>query len=418
MKESEDFLWGGDISAAQIEGGWNEGGKSPVEADFMLGGDKDHLRQGGYQKEDGTYGKTSWLMNDLPQGAHYVIREGEYYPNHTASDFYHRYREDIERLADMGFKALNLTISWARIFPYGVKNGVNREGVEYYRDVLTEGRKYGITPIVTLFKYDMPVYFVEEMGGWSNREMIDEFVEFCKVCFTEYKGLADRWITFNEINITTMFIDQLHITDKKTIVRLYTEVHNQMVASAEAMKLAHAINPANKVGCMIAGFFNYPLTCDPKDAQDKFYLCGDVMARGKYPAYFARILKERGIEMPIRKEDEKTLMEGKVDFFAFSYYFTNCVTTHDDENGTYHLAKNPYIKASDWGWQIDPDGLKYALHELNDRYQMPLLIVENGNGLGAFDEVSEDGRFMIRTGSNTTGRIFAKCSKRSRKGWI
>ncbi len=397
MSFREDFLWGGDISAAQCEGAWNEDGRAPTETDFMLGGNKDQLRYITYRNSDGSYGKAPVMITGkIPQDAHYACIDGEFYPNHKAVDHYHHMEEDIALLAEMGFKALNLTISWARIYPKGYKNGVNQAGIEFYLKELEECQKYGIEPIVTLYKYDMPVYYIEEMGGWTNRELIDEFVEFAKVCMKEYKGLVKYWITFNEINVLLMMGGLLKDYPKQ---QLFDELHNQLVASAKVVQLAHQIDESYLVGSMNAGIFNYPLTSDPKDIiltqkdmQDRFYYTSDVQARGYYPSYSKRIWKNNHVVMHISEEDQLDLLNGKVDFFAYSYYMTNCITTHDGAittAGNLSLGvQNPYLKMSDWGWQIDPDGLKYTLHMIYDRYQMPLLIVENG--LGAYDTLEED----------------------------
>ena len=311
-------------------------------------------------------------------------------------DFYHRYKEDIALFAEMGFTTLNTTISWARIFPYGVEGGVNQAGVEFYRNVFKECRKYGMDPVITLYKYDEPVYLEETYGGWTNREMIHQFVEFARVCFTEYKDLVDKWLTFNEINIL------LHFDVKEGKQVAFTELHHQMVAAAQAVKVAHDIDPEIKVGCMVAGFCCYPMTCDPQDViasykefQNKFAYCADTMVRGYYPSYAVRIWKENNVKLDITKEDKQDLMEGKSDFLAYSYYMSNVITTHQNQGDALTTAggqgqvKNPYLEASEWGWQIDPTGYEYFLHVLNDRYQVPLFDVENG--LGAYDKVEEDG---------------------------
>ena len=296
----------------------------------------------------------------------------------------------------MGFTTLNTTISWARIFPYGVEGGVNQAGVEFYRNVFKECRKYGMDPVITLYKYDEPVYLEETYGGWTNREMIHQFVEFARVCFTEYKDLVDKWLTFNEINIL------LHFDVKEGKQVAFTELHHQMVAAAQAVKVAHDIDPEIKVGCMVAGFCCYPMTCDPQDViasykefQNKFAYCADTMVRGYYPSYAVRIWKENNVKLDITKEDKQDLMEGKSDFLAYSYYMSNVITTHQNQGDALTTAggqgqvKNPYLEASEWGWQIDPTGYEYFLHVLNDRYQVPLFDVENG--LGAYDKVEEDG---------------------------
>ena len=332
----------------------------------------------------------------MPQGAKYTLFDDVRYTNHVGIDFYHRYKEDIALFAEMGFTTLNTTISWARIFPYGVEGGVNQAGVEFYRNVFKECRKYGMDPVITLYKYDEPVYLEETYGGWTNREMIHQFVEFARVCFTEYKDLVDKWLTFNEINIL------LHFDVKEGKQVAFTELHHQMVAAAQAVKVAHDIDPEIKVGCMVAGFCCYPMTCDPQDViasykefQNKFAYCADTMVRGYYPSYAVRIWKENNVKLDITKEDKQDLMEGKSDFLAYSYYMSNVITTHQNQGDALTTAggqgqvKNPYLEASEWGWQIDPTGYEYFLHVLNDRYQVPLFDVENG--LGAYDKVEEDG---------------------------
>lgn len=402
----KDFLWGGDISAAQIEGAWNEDGKSPIYRDYLLGGNATTKRSAYYRDENGEI-KKMFVECDaptkLPKGCKYVISDDpkDFYPNHVGSDFYHRYKEDLKLLAEMGMKAFNVTISWARVLPHGIAGGVNPKGVEFYREFFKECKKYNIEPIVTLYKYDMPFFFEEEWGGWSNRALIDEFVAFAKVCFEEYQDLVKYWVTINEINVIKQVMDvEGNVTPEIARVR-FEEIHNMMVAAAKATALAHTINDNYQVGCMIAGTFTYPLTCDPKDTlfnlkdlQGNFYMCADVMARGFYPHYTKRIFKDYGIEFNISEEDKRVLFEGKADYFAFSYYFTNCMTLHTElveGNGAKGIlgCKNPYLKATDWGWQIDPDGLHYWLHELYSRYQLPLLLVENG--LGAIDKLEEDG---------------------------
>lgn len=394
MSFPDKFLWGGSISAAQCEGAWDEDGKSPVQVDFGDPGTTTNNRYIHYLNADGTRGKMR-QFDHLPKGAKYELFDDVRYTNHVGIDFYHRYKEDIALFAELGFTTFNTTISWARIFPHGVEGGVNQAGVEFYRNVFKECRKYGIDPVITLYKYDEPVYLEETYGDWTNREMIHQFVEFAKVCFIEYKDLVNKWLTFNEINIL------LHFNVKEGKQFAFEELHNQMVAAAEAVKAAHEIDEEIKVGCMIAGFCCYPYTCDPKDVlgsyklfQEKFAYCADTMVRGYYPAYAKRIWKDNNVSLEISEEDKKILMEGKSDFLAYSYYMSNVFTTHDVEGnlataGGQGSLANPYLEASDWGWQIDPTGYEYFLHVLNDRYQVPLFDVENG--LGAHDQVEDDG---------------------------
>ncbi|MFO6299188.1 glycoside hydrolase family 1 protein [Rahnella selenatireducens] len=395
MSFSEKFLWGGSLSAAQCEGAWDEDGKSPVQVDFGDPGSTTDRRYIHYINKEGSRGKMR-QFDHLPEGAKYQIFDDVRYTNHIGIDFYHRYKEDIALLAEMGFTTFNTTVSWARIFPKGVEGGVNKAGVEFYRDVFKECRKYGMDPVITLYKYDEPVYLEETYKDWTNREMINQFVEFARVCFTEYKGLVNKWLTFNEINIL------LHFDVKEGKQVAYTELHNQMVASARATIVAHEIDPTIKVGCMVAGYCSYAYTCDPEDVienykifQNLFGYCADTMVRGYYPSYAPRIWKDNGVSLVVSEQDKKDLLAGKSDFLAYSYYMSNVFTTHKDEGeslggaGVQHSIVNPYLKASDWGWQIDPTGYEYFLHFIYDRYQIPLFDVENG--LGAHDTVDADG---------------------------
>ncbi|MDQ0362062.1 family 1 glycosylhydrolase [Breznakia pachnodae] len=399
MSFPKEFLWGGSISAAQVEGAWNEGGKAPVQVDYAAAGSASKNRKVYYQNDNGSKGSVP-ITSHIPKDAEYKLFDDIHYTNHVGSDFYHTYKEDIALFAEMGFTTFNTTISWARIYPNGTKGGLNKEGVEFYHNVFKECRKYNIDPVITLYKYDEPIYFEKEYGGWTNRSMIDEFVAFANVCFEEYGQYINKWITFNEINVHLIFT-QVGFNTMVNQIK-YEELHNQMVAAAKAVKLAHEIDSNMKVGCMIAGLCDYPFTCDPKDVleaqkyfQDNFAYCADTMLRGYYPSYAKRIWNEKGVDLKISDEDKMILMEGQSDFISFSYYMSLCVTTHKDEGevgkgNVFIGTKNPYLEYSDWGWAMDPVGFKYFLHLLNDRYQKPLFVVENG--LGAYDKLSDDGK--------------------------
>ena len=402
MSFSKDFLWGTSISAAQAEGGWNEGGKAPIQVDFAnVGSAASSGRYLIYKKEDGSKGQLTGayaMFPHLPDGGEYASFDDVYYSNRKASDFYHHYKEDIALMAEMGFSTFNTTISWARIFPQGTQGGVNQEGIEFYRNVFKELRKYNIDPLITLYKYDEPIYFEQTYGGWSNRKMIDEFIAFARVCFTEYQDLVNKWITFNEINVLMLFRNLPH--NQKIAQERYQELHHQLVASARAVKLAHEINPKNKVGCMIAGMCTYPLTPDPKDVmdnykyfQDIFCYATDTMIRGRYPSFTKRMWQEDEVQLETMESDFQDLKEGTVEFLGFSYYMSQCRTTHTDastsQGNIFTGFENPYLQKSEWGWQIDPLGLKYYMHFIYDRYQMPLLVIENG--IGAKDKVESDG---------------------------
>lgn len=388
------FLWGGATAANQFEGGWLEDGKGASVPDHIRGGTVSTPRL--WDKE---------------------IDETIYYPSHEATDFYHHYKEDIALYGEMGFKCYRMSINWARIYPTGMEETPNQKGLDFYHNVFAECKKYNIEPLVTISHYELPWGLSEKYNGWAGREVIDCYVRYAKTLFTEFKDEVTLWLTFNEINIGAnsfgrimslgmqgddhkpMF--KMNETDEEKSER-FTALHHQFVASALAVQAGHEINPENKIGCMIAGSMTYPFTCNPldvKDAQNKMnmsnWFCGDVQVRGHYPYYAKRFFKDNNVVVKMEEGDEDILKKGTVDFYSFSYYMSSCASVDPEAlkaaGNMFTGIKNPYLQASDWGWQIDPEGLRIYLNEVYGRYEVPLMIVENG--LGANDERSEDGKF-------------------------
>ncbi len=399
-KFPQGFLWGGATAANQYEGGWNEGGRGPALTDVTTGGSVKERRKVTWIDKDGNKHAEPENPNGLPEGAHYAVLDEYYYPNHKATDFYHHYKEDIALFAEMGFKTFRMSISWSRLFPKGDEKEPNKEGVEFYRNVFKELKKYGIEPLVTIWHFDTPLYLVEHYGDWKNRELIDMYVRFAETCFREYKGLVKYWLTFNEINNTIMFLPFSGHTDDESYQNAYQHLHHKFVASAKAVKIGHEIDPNNQIGCMICGITFYPGTCDPADILENrhswelgIFYCGDVQCKGKYGTYAKRLWKEHNVEIKMEPGDLEILKEGTVDMYTFSYYMSNNVTTHKNEDsveGNFSRgARNPYLTYSDWGWALDPTGLQYYLEMIYDRYEKPLMVVENG--LGAYDTVEADG---------------------------
>lgn len=397
----EGFYWGGATAANQCEGAWNVDGRGPARTDVTTVGTADSPRYITVRMPDGTTTKFS-QFTPVPKEARGAVLDGEYYPNHESIDFYHHYKDDIALFAEMGFKMFRMSISWSRIFPKGIEEEPNQAGLDFYRSVFEELKKYDIEPLVTISHYDTPLYIEEELGGWSNREVIALYDRFTEVLFREYKGLVKYWLTFNEINCALMTLKFIPNMPHAMVQDRYQSLHNQFVASARAVKRAHEVDPDCKVGCMVAGGPSaYPLTCDPKDIiaaqienQNSFWYSADVQVRGAYPAFAKRMWEHDGVTVEFGEGDEEILRSGTVDFITYSYYMTSCVTTHEDVemSGKGNLvmgAKNPYLTYSDWGWSIDPDGLRYTLNEIYGRYQIPVMVVENG--LGAIDTVEEDG---------------------------
>ena len=393
----KDFFWGGATAANQFEGGYNEGGRGLILTDFTTAGSYEKPRGITYriQGDNSKHLLPQMMGEALPDGAIPTIFEDEYYPNHVAVDFYHHYKEDIALLGELGLKMFRMSIAWSRIFPDN-SGQVNKEGVDFYRDVFNELRKNHIEPLVTISHYDTPLW-VEEKGGWLNRETVSYFEKFCEVIFTEFKGQVKYWITFNEIN------SQLMLFGQQSDIRPYEpyqRLHYQFVAAAKAVTIGHRIDQENKIGCMVGGALSYPYTCHPKDVienmifeQEDVYYCLDVQVKGKYPHFSQRVWDRLNRQLDVTEDDLKTLLSGKSDFLSFSYY-CSFVTTHDtsvenDAMGNLHLGpKNKYLEYSEWGWSLDPDGLRFFLNDLYGRYEVPIMIVECG--LGAKDVLEDD----------------------------
>ena len=386
-----DFLWGGATAANQFEGAWDVDGKGPSISDMCTNG-----------------------SHTVPKWVTTAIRPDRLYPSHEAIDFYHRYEEDIALFAEMGFNVFRMSINWTRIFPKGWEEQPNEKGLEFYDRVFDCCKKHGIEPLVTISHYEMPYALVEKYNGWASRELIGFYENYCHAIFERYKDKVKYWLTFNEINGGTRPMGTLlslgvvkgyegprnKIPDNPQ--NRFQGLHHQFVASAKVVKYAHEHYPQFKMGCMNIFATMYPLTSDPADVlacqkennQMNWY-CSDVQVRGAYPFFARRLWEENGVEIKMEPGDLEILKEGRVDFYTFSYYMSNCVTTHEGAEQVSGNAlggvKNPYLKASAWEWQIDPMGLHYTLNEIYARYQIPIMVVENG--LGALDERSEDGKF-------------------------
>lgn len=374
------FLWGGAISANQAEGGWNEGGKGLSLSDLTRGG----------------------LLHDKMDSA--VDPEG-YYPSHEAIDFYHRYREDVELFAEMGFKCLRTSIAWSRIFPKGDEAEPNEAGLAFYDDLFDALLAKGIEPVVTLSHYETPMHLIRAYGGWADRRLIGFFERYARVVLARYAKKVRYWIGFNEINMAPVIPlaaaalelgEDLSPAERQS--RLFQAAHHQFVASALAKKACSELVPGGQMGCMLQLGGIYPATCKPDDVfaamqvrrRSLFY--SDVLLRGEYPNFIWRMLDEADARIDIANGDLEIIRAHPADYLSFSYYFT---TTFADgmpvlgNTGGIDGKPNPFLEASAWGWPIDPKGLRYVCNEVWDRYRKPLFIVENG--LGAVDEVGPDG---------------------------
>lgn len=386
----EDFLWGGATAANQCEGAWNVDGKGASVPDHCTNG-----------------------SHTNPKRITPELEEGTIYPSHEAIDFYHRYKEDIALAAKMGFKVFRMSVNWTRIFPTGMEEKPNEAGLRFYDNVLEELKKYHIEPMITISHYEMPYALVEKYNGWYSRKVIDYFYHYVETIFSRYQDKVKYWLTFNEINSGIMPMGAVlslgtikgfcgpitEIPDEKQI--RYQALHHQFVASARIVKLAHDNYPQFRMGNMSLFATSYPNTCHPDDVLENQkamrqmnWFTSDVQVRGYYPSYMERFFEENNIRIVKEDGDDEILLQGTVDYFTFSYYMSMCHSAdatlkETAEGNLIGGIPNPYLPASDWGWQIDPQGLRYSLNEIYDRYQIPVMVVENG--LGAFDDVSADG---------------------------
>lgn len=395
MTFSKDFLWGGAIAANQAEGAWNVDGRGMSVAD--VASYRSDLSLDDYE------GHVA-ISSDVVQKAMDDPTD-KYYPKRRGIDFYHHYKEDLALFAEMGFKALRVSIAWSRIFPTGEEQEPNEKGLEFYDNLFKEMKKYNIEPIVTLSHYEMPLALSVKYNGWVERKVIDDFVRFSNVCFNRYKDYVKYWLTFNEIDsinrhpFTTAGIIPDRCPEGKEEEQVYQALHHQFVASALVTKDCHKIIPGSQVGCMLTKLTTYPNTCKPEDVEITLkknlqnYFYADVQVFGEYPRLTLKKLERKGIHIQMEEGDLEILKENTVDYLSFSYYMSLTESVEDGlektAGNTVRGVKNPYLPATDWGWQIDPIGLKISLLELYDRYRLPLIIVENG--MGAKDEVESDG---------------------------
>ena len=394
MSFQHEFLWGGATAANQCEGGWNLDGKGDSVADHLT---------------DGTVDRDRIFTRK--------IEDSLTYPSQDAIDMYHHYLEDIRLFAEAGFRIYRLSINWTRIFPTGEETEPNPLGLAFYKKIFKELKKYQIEPLVTISHYEMPYHLVEKQRGWASRQTIASYIRYCEVIFKEYKEDVTYWLPFNEINngahsFGAYMALGIPLRDHQTLFEKpqdtpeilserYTALHHQFVASAMAIKLGRSINPAFKFGCMISGNTYYPYTCNPKDIllsqkmfQDYVYYFGDVLMRGEYGPYAQRLWKEKGIMIQKESGDDQLLKENTADYYTFSYYSTSLCSIDPEVNKNaivglnLHGTPNPYLSSTNWGWCIDPDGLRFYMNEIYGRYRKPLMIMENG--LGTADVLTED----------------------------
>ncbi|GGB48134.1 family 1 glycosylhydrolase [Virgibacillus dakarensis] len=391
----KNFLWGGALAANQVEGAWNIDGKGLSVADMATY--RSNLSLDDYEGHMA-------ISSDFIEKAR-KDKDDKVYPKRRGIDFYHRYKEDLALFAEMGFKVLRISIAWSRIFPTGEELEPNEKGLQFYENLFTEMKRLGIEPIVTLSHYEMPLELSLKYNGWVERKVIDDFVLFCNVCFHRYKDLVKYWLTFNEIDsinrhsFTTAGIIPDRCPEGKEDETIYQALHHQFVASALVTANCHRIIEGSQVGCMLTKLTTYPYTCNPNDVEITLkknlhnYFYADVQVFGEYPVMIERMFERNNIQIKMEPNDREILRNHTVDFVSFSYYMSLTESAEDGlektAGNTIMGVKNPHLPSTEWGWQIDPVGLKISLIELYDRYKKPLIIVENG--MGAVDKVEEDG---------------------------
>lgn len=395
----EGFLWGGATAANQCEGAWNVDGKGMSVADCST-----------YKpKTDPKDYKAQHIITDEDIKKAMESEDTHLYGKRHGIDFYHRYREDLDLFAEMGFKTLRVSIAWTRIFPNGIEDEPNEKGLKYYEDMFTYMKEKNIEPLVTLAHYEMPLYLCNNYDGWYQRPVVDMFVKFCKVVFKRYKNLVKYWLTFNEIDsifrhpFTTAGIVTDRYPEYKLEEIVYQSLHHQFIASSLATKYCHEIIPGSQVGCMVTRILTYPENCHPdncllalKDNRENYFY-SDVQVFGEYPRFIKKEWEEKGINIKFQQGDEEILKQHTVDFVSFSYYMSlvSSIDAEKKEKVSGNLSsgvKNPYLDVTEWNWQIDPKGLHYSLIDMYDRYRKPLFIVENG--LGNKDRIEEDGTII------------------------
>lgn len=384
---TQKFLWGGAVAAHQVEGAYLEEGKGLDISDVLTAGTK-----------------------DIPRAIDPTLNDKSYFPNHNAIDFYHRYKDDIALLKELGINCFRTSINWSRLFPTGVEDEPNKEGLKYYRNLFTELLDNGIEPVVTLSHFEMPYYLVDKYGGWRSRECIDFFYKFASTCFDAFHDQVKYWLTFNEINNQTLVDNPLFPytnsglifkDDENKLETMYQAAHYEFVASAKVVQYAHQNYPDLLVGCMVAAQPYYAYSSNPDDIlkaqkmnRDQWFF-SDVQIRGKYPNGILKKFEQNGYKLDITESDLQVIQQGKVDYLGFSYYLSSTVSADPkmktvgsgNAAGT-DTVKNPYLQDSEWGWTIDPKGFRIWINEAYERYDIPLFVVENG--LGAVDIKNEN----------------------------
>lgn len=381
----KNFLWGSASAAYQVEGAWDADGKSPSVWD-------------NYVKLPGTTFRGT--TGDI------------------AVDHYHRYKEDVGLMAEMGLKAYRFSIAWTRILPEG-RGPVNEEGIQFYSELIDELLKHHIEPLITLYHWDLPQCLMDEYGGWESRKIIDDFNEYASVLFERFGDRVKYWISLNEQNIFVSMGYQLgvHPPGVQDDERMYQVNHIANLANAKVVNTFHEMVPNGMIGPSFAYSPIYAKDSNPtnvlaaeraKEMQSHFWM--DIYLKGRYPKFALDNLAKQGISIDIQDGDMALIASAKPDFLGINYYQSNTIaynpingvgrgemnTTGEKGSsgesgvpGLYKRIENPFVERTNWDWEIDPTGLQIAIQRISSRYDIPVLITENG--LGEYDQVAEDG---------------------------
>lgn len=380
----KDFLWGSASAAYQVEGAWNEEGK----------------------------GTSIWDIYTKIPGKTYKGTNGD-----IAVDHYHRYKEDVALMAEMGLKAYRFSIAWSRIYPEG-RGSVNEEGLKFYDNLIDELLKYNIEPVITIYHWDLPQALQDLYGGWESREIIEDFNNYCITLYKRYGDRVKYWVTLNEQNvfIGLGYATALHPPGVKDLKRMHKANHIANLANAKAIESFRKYVPNGKVGPSFAFGSTYSYSCKPEDvlAQENSeeinnYWWLDVYCKGTYPKIAWKYFERKGLTPTLEEGDLELLKANKPDFIGINYYRTGTFemnpldgvgeskmnnsgkkgSTQDSGiPGVYKTINNPHLEATNWDWEIDPVGLRIGLRRLTNRYDIPVLITENG--LGEFDTLEEN----------------------------
>ncbi|WP_416351671.1 glycoside hydrolase family 1 protein [[Clostridium] innocuum] len=391
----KNFLWGAATASNQIEGAYLEGGKGLSTNDFVR-----YIEPTNRAKGDTTFTITyQQLLEEMEDESRFN------FPKRRGNDFYHRYKEDIKLMAEMGFRVFRLSIAWERIYPTGFEDTPNEEGLAFYDRVFDECHKYHIEPLVTLSHYDFPLEVSRRLNGYESRETVDLFEKYARTVFERYHEKVKYWLTFNEINMVLhspfaccgAMMDHSELSEMQL---KYQCSFHQLLASARCVLAAHEIDETLQVGNMQSKQVYYPKTCSPQDNLQQLFDTGmdllfpDVQCKGEYPYYMKRFFEQNNVVLPMQEGDEEVLKKGTVDFMSFSYY-SSIVSGYNGDSLKLHTSnlmgaeKNKYVEYSAWDWAIDPIGMRIALNHMYDRYHLPIFISKCG--FGAYDQVEADG---------------------------